>query len=70
MASLKELGDLVNARVVGNSKLVIDGVSSLDDGKPSTISYLYSKKYEKFLDSTQAKHHLLDHGLDRHIKVK
>ena len=54
MASLKELGDLVNARVVGNSKLVIDGVSSLDDGKPSTISYLYSKKYEKFLDSTQA----------------
>jgi len=33
---------------------LIDGVSSLDDGKPYTISYLYSKKYEKFLDSTQA----------------
>ena len=30
MASLKELGDLVNARGVGNPKLVIDGVSSLD----------------------------------------
>ena len=54
MASLKELGALVDARVIGNSELLIDGVSSLDDGKPYTISYLYSKKYEKFLDSTQA----------------
>ena len=54
MASLKELGALVNARVVGNSELFIDGVSSLDDGKPSTISYLYSKKYEKFLESSEA----------------
>ena len=54
MASLKELGALVDARVIGNSELLIDGVSSLDNGKPYTISYLYSKKYEKFLESTQA----------------
>ena len=54
MATLKELGALVDARVIGNSELLIDGVSSLDDGKPYTISYLYSKKYEKFLESTQA----------------
>ena len=54
MASLKELGALVDAKVIGNSELLIDGVSSLDDGKPYTISYLYSKKYEKFLESTQA----------------
>ena len=54
MASLKELGALVDARVIGNSELLIDGISSLDNGKPYTISYLYSKKYEKFLESTQA----------------
>ena len=54
MASLKELGALVGARVIGNSELLIDGVSSLDNGKPYTISYLYSKKYKKFLESTQA----------------
>ena len=54
MASLKELGALVDAKVIGNSELFIDGVSSLDDGKPSTISYLYSKKYEKFLESSEA----------------
>ena len=54
MASLKELGALVDAKVIGNSELFIDGVSSLDDGKPSTISYLYSKKYEKFLKSSEA----------------
>ena len=45
MASLKELGILIDAQVIGNPELLIDGVSSLDDGKPSTISYLYSKKY-------------------------
>ena len=54
MASLKELGALVGAKVIGNSELFIDGVSSLDDGKPSTISYLYSKKYEKYLVSSKA----------------
>ena len=54
MASLKELGILIDAQVIGNPELLIDGVSSLDDGKPSTISYLYSKKYEKYIESTEA----------------
>ena len=54
MASLKELGALVNAKVIGDPDLVINGVSSLDEGKPTTISYLYSKKYEKFIDATKA----------------
>ena len=49
MPSLKELGILIDAQVIGNPELLIDGVSSLDDGKPSTISYLYSKKYEKYI---------------------
>ena len=54
MTSLRELGILIDAKVVGNPEIMIDGVSSLDDGKASTISYLYSKKYEKFIDSTEA----------------
>ena len=54
MASLKEIGALINAKVVGDPELTINGVSSLDDGKSSTISYLYSRKYEKFIDSTKA----------------
>ena len=54
MISLRELGILVDAQVIGNPELLIDGVSSLDDGKASTISYLYSKKYEKFIESTEA----------------
>ena len=31
MASLKELGILIDAQVIGNPELLIDGVSSLDD---------------------------------------
>ena len=54
MASLKELGDLVKGRVVGDPKLSISGVSSLDNGKKGTITYLYKKKYHKYLNMTHA----------------
>lgn len=54
MASLKELSDLVNGKVVGDPKLSINGVSSLDNGKKGTITYLYNKKYNKYLNMTPA----------------
>ena len=54
MASLKELGDLVGGKVVGDSLLSIDGVSSLDTGEEGTITYLYKKKFQKFVETTNA----------------
>ena len=54
MASLKELGQLINGKVVGDPKLSISGVSALDAGKKGTISYLYNTKFKKFLDTTNA----------------
>ena len=54
MASLKELGDLVGGKVVGDPQLSIDGVSSLDTGEEGTITYLYKKKFQKFVETTNA----------------
>ena len=46
MTSLKELGDLVGGKVVGNPQLPINGVSSLDNSKEGTITYLYKKSFK------------------------
>ena len=54
MTSLKELGDLVGGKVVGNPQLLINGVSSLDNSKEGTITYLYKKKFQKYIDETDA----------------
>ena len=54
MTSLKELGDLVGGKVVGNPQLPINGVSSLDNSKEGTITYLYKKKFQKYIDETNA----------------
>ena len=54
MTSLKELGDLVGGKVVGDPQLSIDGVSSLDTGEEGTITYLYKKKFQKFVETTNA----------------
>ena len=53
MTSLKELGDLVGGKVVGNPQLPINGVSSLDNSKEGTITYLYKKKFQKYISMKQ-----------------
>ena len=49
MTSLKELGDLVGGKVVGDPQLSIDGVSSLDTGEEGTITYLLKKSFKNLL---------------------
>ena len=54
MATLKELADIVQGTVVGNTELKIKGVSTIQDGKPETITFIAHPKYLKFVQSTQA----------------
>ncbi|MBC8345813.1 MAG: UDP-3-O-(3-hydroxymyristoyl)glucosamine N-acyltransferase [Candidatus Marinimicrobia bacterium] len=54
MATLKELADIIQGTVVGNSKLKIEGVSTIQDGKPETITFIAHPKYFKFVQSTGA----------------
>ncbi len=54
MATLKELSDFLQGTVVGNPKLNIQGVSTIKDGKPGTITFMVHQKYFKYVESTQA----------------
>jgi len=54
LVTLKELADIVQGTVVGNTELKIKGVSTIQDGKPETITFIAHPKYLKFVQSTQA----------------
>ena len=54
MATLKELAYFLQGTVVGNPKLNIQGVSTIEDGKPGTITFIVHQKYFKYVESTQA----------------
>ena len=54
MPTLKELAYFLQGTVVGNPKLNIQGVSTIEDGKPGTITFIVHQKYFKYVESTQA----------------
>lgn len=54
MVTLKELAGIVHGTVIGNSELKIKGVSTVQDGKPGTITFLAHPKYFKYAELTKA----------------
>ena len=54
MLTLKELAVFLEGTVVGDPKLNIEGVSTIKNGKPGTITFIVHKKYFKYVESTQA----------------
>lgn len=54
MTTLTELADLVKGKVVGDPTIVITGVSEIQNGRESTITFLGNLKYKKFLLTTGA----------------
>ena len=54
MTTLAELADLVKGKIVGDPTMVITGVSEIQNGRESTITFLSNSKYKKYLPSTGA----------------
>ena len=54
MLTLKELAVFLEGTVVGDPKLNIEGVSTIIDGNPGTITFIVHQKYFKYVESTQA----------------
>ena len=54
MATLKELADIVQGTVVGDPTLKIKGVSTIQNGKPESITFIAHPKYFEFVQSTEA----------------
>ena len=54
MATLKELAELVHGTIVGDPDLLIKGTSTIDDGKPDTITFIGYKKYNQYVTTSKA----------------
>ena len=54
MTTLSELSDLVKGKIVGDPTIVITGVSEIQNGRESTITFLSNLKYKKYLPTTGA----------------
>ena len=53
--TLSEISDYVNGQVIGDKKLLIEGVSEIQDSKVNTITFLSNPIYKKYLEKTMAK---------------
>ena len=51
---MSELAALVKGKIVGNPTMVITGVSEIQNGRESTITFLGNLKYKKYLKTTDA----------------
>jgi len=54
LTTLSELADLVKGKIVGDPTMVITGVSEIQNGRESTITFLSNLKYKKYLLTTSA----------------
>ena len=54
MTTLSKLADLVKGKIVGDPTIVITGVSEIQNGRESTITFLSNLKYKKYLPTTGA----------------
>ena len=54
MTSLSDIADIIDGSVIGDPKIMIDGVSPIDNAESGTITFIANSKYEKFLDVTNA----------------
>ena len=60
MKTLFDLAKLVNGEVVGDKTMIISGVSEIQNGRESTISFLGNPRYKKYLSSTKASAVIVD----------
>ena len=54
MATLSEIANVIDGSLIGDPKLIIKGVSAIDNGQSGTITFISNNKYKKFLDITKA----------------
>ena len=50
----KQIAELLNGEVIGDSNIAIDDISKIEKGKPGTMSFLANPKYSHYLYTTKA----------------
>jgi UDP-3-O-[3-hydroxymyristoyl] glucosamine N-acyltransferase len=54
MMKVSEIALLINAEIVGNNEILIEGPSQIEHGKANTITFLGNPKYTSFIYTTEA----------------
>ena len=52
--SLAEIAEFTGSKVVGNSKAIVNNISTLENATKESISFLANKKYQKYINTTSA----------------
>ncbi|MFH1125012.1 MAG: UDP-3-O-(3-hydroxymyristoyl)glucosamine N-acyltransferase, partial [Pseudomonadota bacterium] len=52
--TIKQIADLVGAKVIGDEQILISGINSLDEASPEEISFFADRRYAKSLKKTKA----------------
>ncbi|TLX76191.1 UDP-3-O-(3-hydroxymyristoyl)glucosamine N-acyltransferase [Labilibacter sediminis] len=52
--SAKQIAELIDGVVVGNPDVIVNNISKIEEGKPSTISFLSNPKYVPYIYTTEA----------------
>ena len=67
--SLKEIANLIDGHIEGNSSKEILGINSLDDSDSNQISYIISEKYKESLIKSNAGAIIVDEKLKQYCKT-
>jgi len=52
--TLKDIATVVDGKLIGDSNIIIEGVSEIQNGEKGTISFLGNQFYKKYIESTLA----------------
>jgi UDP-3-O-[3-hydroxymyristoyl] glucosamine N-acyltransferase len=50
----KEIAEFLNGEVIGDGEVKVSNVSKIEEGKPGTLAFLASLKYENYIYNTEA----------------
>ena len=51
--TLQEIADYLNGKIIGDSGLVIDGISEINKSRPGTITFLGNLKYKTHINNNK-----------------
>jgi len=62
---IKEIAELVNGKILGNSELELSQLSNIQDAKKGDLTFLYLPKYNHYLNTTKAAAILVNKDIKR-----
>ena len=60
MYSIQKIADYLDAKIIGDSNLIIKGLCGIDSGKEQYIAYIHEEQYFKYFTTTKASAVIID----------